>query len=260
MPPRLFPPGTEIVPVALDDHSRLTWACREAQTVISTLSGLRETIDEGQRTLLDAAVEAGVSRFIPSDFSIGFDQVPPGSNRNVDLRREFGRILDSAPIHATSIFNGSFETLLLTSGPFVIYPARRVLYWSSPDHPLDFTHMDDVARFTAAAALDLSAPRYLHIASARLTARRIAETCFAVSGRAFKLIRGGDIRRMARLGAIFRKFLPQKNNPFSLWQGMQYLKNMHDPAQTLPPLDNDRYSGTVRRGAQDIIAEHYAAG
>jgi hypothetical protein len=39
---------------------------------VSALAGLRETIIDAQKVFLDAAVEANVQRFIPSDYSSDF--------------------------------------------------------------------------------------------------------------------------------------------------------------------------------------------
>src|ERR1019366_6842158 len=62
-------------------------ACSGAACVVSALQGLRDVIVETQTVLLDAAIKAGVPRFIPSDYSIDFTKFPPGENRNLDLRR-----------------------------------------------------------------------------------------------------------------------------------------------------------------------------
>ena len=81
-----------------NDVADLTRACQGAACVVSALSGLRPVIVEAQTRLLAAAVAAGGPRFIPSDYSADFTRLPAGSNRNFDLRREFQRRLDAAPI------------------------------------------------------------------------------------------------------------------------------------------------------------------
>ena len=86
----------------------VTSACSGASCVVSALSGLREVIVDSQTLLLDAALKAGVRRFIPSDYCIDFTKLPPGTNRNLDWRREFRERVDRAPLSATSILNGAF--------------------------------------------------------------------------------------------------------------------------------------------------------
>ena len=45
--------------------------------------------------LLDAAVEARVPRFIPSDYCIDYTKLTRGNNRNLAVRREFQHRLDN---------------------------------------------------------------------------------------------------------------------------------------------------------------------
>ncbi len=100
--------GVDVVPVDFGQPAALAGACAGAACVVSALSGLRGVIVDAQSALLDAAVVAGVPRFIPSDFAIDFTKLPDGSNRNFDLRRAFRRRLDAAPIAATSVLCGMF--------------------------------------------------------------------------------------------------------------------------------------------------------
>ncbi|MBC7447925.1 MAG: NmrA family NAD(P)-binding protein, partial [Hymenobacteraceae bacterium] len=146
--------GVDVQEVDYANPAALTLACAGAACVVSALSGLRPVIVDTQTALLDAAVAARVLRFIPSDFCIDFTRLRPGTNRNLDFRREFGERLDRAPIGATSILNGMFADLLIGPAPVVLFPLRRVLYWGRADQPLDFTTIDNTAAFTAAAALD----------------------------------------------------------------------------------------------------------
>jgi uncharacterized protein YbjT (DUF2867 family) len=127
-----LPPGAETVVVDYNDPRSLLSACRGAHCVVSALSGLREVIVDAQAALLTAAVDAGVQRFIPSDYCIDYTKLPNGSNRNLDLRREFGRRLDAAPIAATSVLNGMFTDLLLKEAPLIQAGLKRVLYWGLP--------------------------------------------------------------------------------------------------------------------------------
>ena len=104
--------GVRVFQVNMNNKIEIAKHCLDIGCVISALSGLRETIIETQKALLDAAVNAKVPRFIPSDYSSDFTNLVDGQNRNLDLRREFHEYLDKAPIEATSIFNGPFMDLL----------------------------------------------------------------------------------------------------------------------------------------------------
>jgi hypothetical protein len=120
-------------------------ACDGAACVVSALNGLHDVIVDRQSVLLDAAVKAGVPRFISSDYSADFTKTTPGDNRNCDLRREFMARTDRAPIKVTSILNGAFMDMLGAELPIIQPSIHRVLYWSDADQLLDFTTKDDVA-------------------------------------------------------------------------------------------------------------------
>lgn len=221
--------GVTIAKVDPSSVADLTKALTGAACVVSALQGLRDVIVDAQSVLLEAAIAAGVPRFIPSDYSIDFMKLPPGLNRNLDLRREFHQRLDGAPIAATSILNGAFMELLTSRMPLLDFEHKRASYWENADQPLDFTTMDDTAAFTAAAALDDQAPKTLRIAGDSLSARQLAALAGELTGTTFELVRAGSL---AELGAIIeRERAADKtgdHNPFPRWQGMQYMHNMYD--------------------------------
>lgn len=72
------------------NHKSIAKACEGADVVVSAVAGLRPVMIDFQMRLVDAAVAAGVPRFIPSDFSIDFCKIPSGDNRNLGIRKEFG--------------------------------------------------------------------------------------------------------------------------------------------------------------------------
>jgi nucleoside-diphosphate-sugar epimerase len=246
--------GAAIAEVDFNSVPELTEACLGGACVISALSGLRDVIVEVQTSLLKAAVEAGVPRFIPSDYSIDFTKLPPGTNRNLDLRREFHARLDQAPIAITSILNGMFTDMLTGQAPFILFKIKRVIYWEKADQQMDFTTMDDTANFTAAAALDASTPKFLRIAGDQLSARGLVEVVSEVTGEKFRLLRAGGLRRLATLIMITRAILFKSNALYPPWQGMQYMYNMFSGLAKLEPLDNDRYPGMRWKTARDVLA------
>ena len=215
--------------------AQLATACQGASCVVSALSGLQGVIVDVQSMLLDAAVQAGVPRFIPSDYSIDFTKLPEGTNRNLDLRRTFGKRLDQVPIAATSILNGMFTDLLTGQAPVILFGLKRVVYWGNADQPLDFTTMSDTAEFTAAAALDSNTPRFLRVAGEVSTVREVQATASQVTGKTFRLFRVGGLGFLATLIKITRTLIPQEDEVFPPWQGMQYLHNMFTGLPKLEP-------------------------
>jgi len=246
--------GAAIVEVDFNDAAALARACAGASCVVSALSGLREVIVDAQTQLLAAAVATGVPRFIPSDFAIDYTKLPEGSNRNLDLRREFNRRLDQAPIRATSVLNGMFMDLLTGQAPVVLFKIKRVLYWGSADQPLDFTTIADTAAFTAAAALDATTPRYLRVAGEVATVRDLQAAATAVTGQRFRRLRAGGLWLLKLMIRITRRLAPAPKEVFPPWQGMQYLHNMFTGQPKLAPLDNDRYPDLRWTSVQELLA------
>ncbi|MGD0227377.1 MAG: NmrA family NAD(P)-binding protein [Terriglobia bacterium] len=246
--------GAAIASVDWSSPTRMAPVCSGASCVVSALAGLWDVIVETQTVLLDAAIKAGVPRFIPSDYSIDFIKLPTGENRNLDLRRDFHQRLDKASIRATTIFNGAFAEMLTGQMPLILFKRRRVLYWGDADQRMDFTTMDDTAAFTTSAALDPSTPRFLRIAGDQLSARELAAVASDVTGKKFRLFRAGGLGLLGTLIKVARTVAPGKKKLYPAWQGMQYMRNMFDGRAKLEPLDNNRYPSIRWTTARDVLS------
>ncbi len=251
---RLQALGVAIISVDFVSTSQLASACAGASCVVSALQGLRDVIVETQTVLLEAAIMAGVQRFIPSDYSIDFTKFAPGENRNLDLRRDFHKRLEQTSISATTIFNGAFAELLTGEMPLILFKLRRVLCWGNPDQRMDFTTMDDTAAFTACAALDPTTPRFLRIAASELSAREVTGVASEVTGTEFRLLRPGGLRTLGALIKIARVVAPGGNELYPAWQGMQYMRNMFEGRAKLEPLDNNRYPAIRWTTVRDFLS------
>lgn len=245
--------GGTVVPVDFADADKLASALCGAECVVSVLNGLAPVILDTQGRLLEAAIAARVPRFIPSDFSLDFTKTRPGDNRNMDLRRRFMARVDAAPIRATSILNGAFADLLTGEAPIVLHRLHRILYWGDPDQRLDFTTKDDVADYTADAALDVDAPRFLRIAGDEVSPRDMAAIMTRLDERPWKLLRAGGLGRLSALIGIVRTLTPASDAPFPAWQGMQYVRDMSSGRGKLLSLDNARYGKTEWTSAEAVL-------
>ena len=244
--------GAEVHLVALSDSSGLTEFLTGADCVVSALQGLRDVMVDGQTQLLQAALAAGVPRFIPSDFSVDYMELVPGDNRNFDLRREFFHVIDKADIQATSVFNGSFEGIFAYGTPLFDGKKHTVGYWENPDWKIDFSTMDDAAAFTAAAALDQGAPRSLHIASFQLSPRELRDVGEQITGQDFALIDMGSIPQLLEHTRQARSAHPEGEQDVNApWQGMQYLVSMLQGHSG--PADNSRYSGLTWATPEKVL-------
>jgi len=256
---RLQKLGVAIASVDLNSGSEVTLACSGASCVVSALQGLRDVIVGKQAALLDGAIKADVPRFIPSDYSIDFTKLPPGENRNLDLRRDFHEYLDRTSISATTIFSGAFADMLTGQMPLILFKLRRVLCWGNADQRMDFTTIDDTAAFTASAALDPSTPRFLRIAGDQLSVRELTAVVSDVTGAKFRLFRPGGLGMLSTLIQVARVVTPGENELYPAWQGMQYMRDMFDGRAKLEPLDNDRYPGMRWTTARDVLSARHVS-
>ena len=233
--------GAELVAADLSDAASLARACHEVDVVVSAVQGLRDVIVDGQTRLLRAAEEAHVARMIPSDYALDFFKTDDGRNRNLDLRRELGRVLEQSPVRGTSLLCGAFMDLFAYGA---MGPDRRTgvfRVWGDVDQVADFTLTDDVARYVAAVALDRQAPRVVRVAGDTRSAREIAAMFEELSGKPVKLQSAGSLEVLDRTIERLRAEDPAETNPFPMWQRLQYARDMQSGRGRLSPLDNARY-------------------
>jgi NmrA-like family len=247
--------GAKVITVDMSDLGQLKQACQGISCVVSALAGLHETIVDSQIKLLDAAIAAGVPRFIPSDYSADFTKLPAGDNRNFDLRKEFHQYLDKSPIATTSIMNGAFTDILSYGTPVYNEKNYSVGYWGDKsDWKIDFTTMDDTADYTAAAAIDASTPRILRIASFQISPNELVAVGAEVKKQEFKLVPMGSMEDFSASNKQERSANPEgEKELYPSWQGKQYLHSMFS-VQNIP-LDNDRYPDIQWTSAIDVISK-----
>ena len=234
--------GCTIVKVDLTNTADLQAALKGAEVVVSALQGLRDVIVDTQTLLLNAAVAAGVKRFVPSDYAADFSKTAGEPNRNFDMRREFAEILDAAPIQAVSVLNGMFLDLLAYGMPLFDLEGHGVSFWGDENQKLDFTTMDDTAATTALAALDPSAPRYVRVAGDQISPKGLAALGEELTGQKFTLNRAGSIQDLSFAIEQVRASTPgSEGEEFPRWQQMQYLRNMMSGKAKLDPVDNAKF-------------------
>ena len=253
---KLIALGAKVVVADMSDAAALKSACQDVACVVSALSGLHSVIVEAQTKLLDAAIAAGVLRFIPSDFSSDLTKIPEGENRNFDLRKEFHQYLDKSSIAATSILNGAFaDEILGFNTPLYDTKNYSVGYWGDKaDWKIDFTTMDNTADYTAATALDAETPRILRIASFQISPNELVTAGEKVTKKDFKLIPMGSMEDFSASNKKARAANPAgEKEVFSSWQAMQYLYSMFYVQNK--PLNNDRYPDVKWTSAMDVLSK-----
>ena len=246
--------GVEVIEGDMNDVALLTKACTGVSCIVSALQGLHDVLVDTQSKLLDAALVAGVPRFIPSDYSTDFTKQPTGENRNFDLRKEFMAYIDTKSIAATSIMNGAFAEILFYGTPLLDFKNKQVGYWENADWRIDFTTMDNTAAFTADAALDDSTPRILRIASFQLSPNELAKVAEEVTHTHYQAVQLGSLDDLAAYNKRERAAHPEgEQEIYPRWQQSQYQQSMFTIQHET--LDNDRYTDIEWMSPQEWLSK-----
>lgn len=234
--------GVTVFHIDMTNQTEIAKVCSGVNCVISALSGLKDTIVDTQLLLIKGAIEAGVPRFIPSDYSTDFTNLIAGQNRNLDLRRDFHKQIEHLNIKVTTIFNGPFMELLTGDMPLILLNIKRILCWGNSDVRMDFTTTYNIAEYTASVALDTNTPRYLKIAGDVVSANDIKNLVTQLTNQKFSLLKPGGIGLLNTLIKMTKFFTKQNNDLYPPWQGMQYMRDMMEGRVSLEPNSNNRYN------------------
>jgi len=245
--------GVKVFQVDTSNQSEISKHCIGAHCLVSALAGLRETVIDTQKIFLDAAIQAKVQRFIPSDYSSDFTNLKKGQNRNLDLRRQFHSYLEKTPIKATTIFNGPFMDLLTTDMPLILFKQKRILCWGNANQILEFTTTENIAEYTAFVAVDDNTPRYLRIAGDKHSCNDFVKLLSELTTKRYKIFRPGGIGLLNFLIKVTRFFSPSENELYPAWQGMQYMRDLMEGRIIFQKYDNDRYPNIKWTSLQEFL-------
>ncbi len=239
--------GAELITAHLADPGSLHQATMGVDVIVSALQGGAEVIVEGQIALLQAARQTGVRRFIPSDFAVDFFKAPRGGLEPFDMRRRAAAVVEHSGLEFVHVLNGVFMDVLAPSPVFDLQTgiART---WGVGDEPFEATSIEDVARYTAKAALDRDLPNgKFAVAGATLSFDDVAAALARVMGCALHRERLGSVADLKRHLETVRA----DGTPRSLLSMHTYQLYLLTGQTSLENLQNDRYP--------DIKPENFAA-
>jgi nucleoside-diphosphate-sugar epimerase len=193
--------GAEVMEIAIDDPSRsgaLVDAVSGGFSAVSALAGGPDVIIDTQVRLLEASRQAGVKRFIPSDFSYNIFGLADGENTQTDWRRAFARRADEIHdgVEVVHVLNGCLLDRRILFGFLGAFDlaSRKAFLWGDGNAPMDFTTYEDTARFTAEAATDPNPlPREFNVAGDTLNFHQLIKAYEGASGDALAVVRMGSL-------------------------------------------------------------------
>lgn len=237
--------GAQVIEGALDVDAGAALAslCEGASTLVSALQGGRDVIIDGQTQLLRAAREAGVKRFIPTDYSLDLFKVKPGHIPTVDMRRQFASMAEAerGNVEVVHVLNGGFlDRGVLFGFIRVIDLEKQAAYlWGDGKQQMDWTTCADTARSTAEVAVDeRPVPGVFSVAGDVLDFEGIVHAYESGSGKKLRVERLGSLEDLdARIGEL------QKAGPasFRTYLPLTYYRSILNGEGKLNQLMNDRY-------------------
>lgn len=222
-----------------DDLASLTENLKGVDVVVSALQGGPDVIIDGQKNLIRAAEAAGVTRMIPSDFSVDLHRLEFGDNVFLDMRKTADAAFEHSAVRPTSVLIGAFMEVLLA--PFmgiVDLEGGTFSYWGEGEQPMDFTSIPDAAAYAAVAALDDStADTTVSFAGEVVTMKQLHAAVVSATGRELEIRELGTVEE---LRAEIERRKAVANTPFD-YVGLQYQWAMVSGKGKLRDLRNADY-------------------
>ncbi|RKP07803.1 hypothetical protein THASP1DRAFT_30381 [Thamnocephalis sphaerospora] len=232
---------TRIVNADYKKHDELANVLRGIDIVVSAID--YDYLLEPQLALVRAAAEAGVKRFVPSEYWLDTDKVDSPMTED---NRTVKRAIEASGMEHTYYYCGHFYEYLVDKYFGVDVPRRRATVIGSGNALLSMAHTKDVGRFVA---LTLKDPRSrnasLQFEGGRFTINQIIERLEKITGNKFTVTycdADGDIdgsEEHADLSALAADFLElvdqgaalmtradhQQYSGFEFWSFDDYLKH-----------------------------------
>ena len=125
-------------------------ALNGCDTLIASVPGSKKIIQESEPIWLRAAVEAGLERFVPTEFGCHTLAVEMGDGEIFDHKKRFHKLLFESGIGWTLYYNGGFFDYFLPNLRFF----RKITTFGNLELPI-YTHdIEDIGHIAALAVTD----------------------------------------------------------------------------------------------------------
>lgn len=224
-------------------------------TVVSAVQGGPETIVDTQLKFLQAAREAGVRRFIPSDFCFNFFNLAEGENINSDWRREFARRAEEerGAVEVVHVLNGTFLDMRVLFGFLGAFDLEKgeAYLWGDGNEKMEFTTYADTAAYTAEAAMaDGPLSREFNVAGDSLTFHELVDETAAGLGRPITVKKLGTLKKLD--AEIDRRLQAEPDNMLS-WLPLMYWRGVLNGKGKLGPVMNAQYPAIHPTGVREYV-------
>lgn len=250
--------GAEVVHGDLSDQESLERAVIGMDVVVSAVQGGPSVMIDGQVALAEAARQAGVRRFLASDFALDLFRTPPGEHRLYDMRRQADAAIAALGLEHVHVLNGAFMDLFVGSGARIMdFEQGTARFWGTGEERFETTSVEDTARMTARVALDrtVESGRFA-FAGDVISMAAVVAAVEAASGRRFERRPRGSLDDLRRTIGQARHDDPQGTSADIL----TYQLYMADGRASLTDLQNARYPDIRLASFTDFASQALGAG
>ncbi len=154
-------PQVELIQGEAFDKAVIATFVQACDVVVCCYLGDDSLMVEGQKLLIDACEEAGVARYVASDWALDYTKLELGELFVKDPMIHIKRYLDSKKggvVDGVHILVGGFMEPVFSSFFGIVDAQENVFrYWGDGNEVMEGTTYDDAARYTAQVVLDRAA-------------------------------------------------------------------------------------------------------
>jgi uncharacterized protein YbjT (DUF2867 family) len=245
--------GVEVVEGDLADSASLDRATQGVDVIISAVQGGPDVIIHGQVALAEAGKRNGVSRILPSDFSLDLFKATPGEHMMFDIRRSADEKIAALGLEQVNVLQGAFMDMF-RPGAGTISNDGVVNYWGDGTALIDVTTVDDTARMTARVALDPQVPAGKFAFSGDRIS--ILDAVAIVEKQTGQKYKRNALGTEGQLRVALVEAQADKSNPFKAVM-FAYQLYMLTGQTALTDLQNERYTDTKLESFASFAAREF---
>lgn len=274
--------GGRIMQADLEKPETLKDSTKGIHTVLSFVVGDDKIVIDGQLALLHDAIQNNVKRFVPSDYSMDYKQVPELQHPLSQQRKNMRKHLDSKAIKGLHIHIGVFiETYIYAMNYFLEHldvlgltgKEKGLPYFENADQKLDFSTYPDVAKYVAAAVADPNRIGDLYISTAgELSTNEIAKIYSKVVEREVLPLKLGTVQDLIKIINERRPMYEKKkqsgeigtirhvgemNDPDFIWGVfVGYMRLLYTGVGKLPQNEINEYPQVQHESFEEFLRNH----
>ncbi|MCJ1310878.1 hypothetical protein MMC25_004546 [Agyrium rufum] len=224
-----------------------------ADVTLCAYLGDNNVMTKGQETLIEASIEAKVSRYIASDFSLDYNKIEMGQLPPKDPMKKIAAYLAERKdqIAAVHPLNGSFMPIWFSPMGGIFFPKESAFkVYGDGEGKIDVTTYDTAAEYVAEIMLDETATGTLMFRGDRVSVKDMAAAIKSVYGKEITVESRGSLDDLYNI--MFEALQKDPRNVYS-WLPKFYNYWSFKEQGLLERNDNSRYPGVKPTSLVDYM-------